>query len=413
MDAINSPDLTILNQKENLIIVDKVNVSEDEYKKFIPIDYYCGKLVTRDCFLIYNKNCEDSNQKVNVHQVDKLTYLMLYIGFSIGRGIKIYVFSKEENNFSKIKSEYLKVLEFSYFTVTMDNLYKDVKSENKLAKLFNAKSNSSQENAKNPNTSINDNFELNINNTKVLSNLIDGIRKNLLNCPPKNFTNLVNIIYNFSQTNIINIKKKAKNITEDELAFTIFKELVNLRYFGGEQFRKLLLDNEFIKFLPNLKEIEQFVQPQNLTVNMDYLKGIYPLETSNKEKSHSDKEFQISEEHTKQYIELVSKSIHIGYFIKNILIKIFETLNIMNLEKFPNNIIKFRNYVFSLLFNNNDLKLIAKNIIFMDFEKLINVLGDGIVYELLTKNLILVSEKKKIIYNLKNIEIEKYRLNNN
>ena len=91
--------------------------------------------------------------------------------------------------------------------------------------------------------------------------------------------------------------------------------------------------------------------------------------------------------------------------------KILNQLNISNLDKLPNNIVKFRNYVFSLLINNCDLRIISKNIVFLEQEKLINILGDGIIYELLTKNIINISEKKKISYNLKSIEIEKYRLN--
>jgi hypothetical protein len=111
-------------------------------------------------------------------------------------------------------------------------------------------------------------------------------------------------------------------------------------------------------------------------------------------------------------MELVTKSANIGLFVKGLMKKIFETFNIGNLDKFPNNFVKFRNYIFSLLNNNANLKLIANNIVFIEYDKLINVIGDGIIYEMLTKDLIVLADKKKIMYNLKNIEIEKHRINN-
>ena len=401
-----SNELFRLDQKENLIIIDKLNIPEEDFLKFINFKQYTEKKCERDCFILFDKKM-DKTKDDTLYIEDKLSSLMLIIGYSIAREINIYIFSKKENPFSRISNDKLKICEFSFFTVTMDHLYKDFKNENKLAKLFTNKNTSNK--VKNQNENLNSSNGKNIQ-IKTICNIdaiCEGIRKNLVNCPPKNFTSFSNIIYNFTNTNIGTVKKKV-NLTEDELAFMIFKELVNKKIFGGALFQKFILfQNVFV----NLNEIEQFLENSNISMNLDLIKEMNSNEKPVKNNFFERNEYFLSEDNTKEYIELISKSFNLGIFVKNTMKKILNQLNISNLDKLPNNIVKFRNYVFSLLINNCDLRIISKNIVFLEQEKLINILGDGIIYELLTKNIINISEKKKISYNLKSIEIEKYRLN--
>jgi hypothetical protein len=310
-------------------------------------------------------------------------------------------------------------------------------------KFINKKRNNN--NLKRENSNVNNNINNNnINNHKKtrqeeieeylssykFSTFLIKIKRYLENNPPKNFETLKNIINHFSEQNIISINNCFKDNTNinnnniiieiQDLSFFILKELLKSEFILNNK----LFDLINSKIIFNLDELSSILNfninsgwnnNNNIEENLQENKNEIDNNNNNKliyVRNNQDIKFSFGEKSEEEYKNLIGKCKEICLFIKGVIYKVLNSINLTALEKLPTNPIKYKNYIFSYV-NNQELFKICKKIPNIDYNNIVNVLSDGIILELNKNELVVFLSDRKIHYNLKEIEKEKFRLFNN
>ena len=258
-------------------------------------------------------------------------------------------------------------------------------------------------------------------------NFLNKIRKYIQTNPPKNFEVLKNIIYHFTEQNIISINNNLKEINTsssnesvkpEELSFYIFKELLKKEFILSKKFYDIV-DSNIVSTLDEISNLLNFqINLNNNSINAleEEIKN-YNSENNNNQKliqvnsnGNSDKnKFSIGDNSEEEYKNLILNCQSVCLFVKNVIFKILNTINLSSIEKLPTNPARYKNYIFAFV-NNQELYKISKKILNMDYNNIVNVITDGIVLEFMKNNLIVFISDKKIHYNLPDIEKEKFRL---
>lgn len=275
------------------------------------------------------------------------------------------------------------------------------------------------------------------------SNFLTKIKNYIQANPPKNFEVLKNIIYHFTEQNFISINSylkdnlessggsnQAESLKPEELSFFILKELLKREIILNKNFYELINNSKIVNNLEEISNLLNFHINLNSASNSSEksleaeTEGDNPAANNNSNSQgenqrnliyvtsncENKKKFIIEEQTKEEYKNLILNCETICNFVKNVICKILNSLNISSLEKLPTNPFKYRNYIFSFL-NNQELFKISKKILNSDYNHLLNVLTEGIISELMNNNLIVFINDKKIHYNLPEIEKEKFRLN--
>lgn len=260
-------------------------------------------------------------------------------------------------------------------------------------------------------------------------NFLNKIRKYIQANPPRNFEVLKNIIYHFTEQNIIsinnNLKETSANIANDlikpeELSFCIFKELLNKEFILSKKFYDLVNSN-IVSTLDEISNILNFqINSSNISNNSleEEIKNYSSSDGNNNNKNliqvnsnaNADKnKFSIGDNSEEEYKNLILNCQSVCAFVKNVVCKILNTIKLSSLEKLPTNPARYKNYIFAFV-NNQELYKLSKKILNMDYNNIVNIITDGIVLEFMKRNLIVFISDKKIFYNLPEIEKEKFRL---
>lgn len=254
-------------------------------------------------------------------------------------------------------------------------------------------------------------------------NFLNKIRKYIQTNPPKNFEVLKNIIYHFTEQNIISINNNLKEsstsntnelIKPEELSFYIFKELLKKEFILSKKFYDIVNTN----IVSTLDEISNLL---NFQINLNN-KITNSLEEEIKnygDKNHNNhnliqvdsnkNKFSIGNNSEEEYKNLILNCQSVCLFVKNVICKILNTINLNSLEKLPTNPARYKNYIFAFV-NNQELYKISKKILNLDYNNIVNIITDGIVLEFMRNHLIVFITDKKIHYNMQEIEKEKFRL---
>jgi len=262
-------------------------------------------------------------------------------------------------------------------------------------------------------------------------NFLNKIKKYIYTNPPKNFEILKNILQHFSEQNIISINNYLKescsnntleSIKVEELSFFILKELLKKEFLLNKKFCDLVNSN----IVNNLDEISTILNFHiNLNFNMNNInnpnsKEEEILKESNgnnpnliyvKSNDNEKTKFSIGNNSEEEYKNLIINCQSICFFVKNVICKVLNSINLSCLDKLPTNPSKYKNYIFSFV-NNQELFKISKKILNIDYNNIVNIITDGIILEFIKNNLIVFLSDKKIHYNLPEIEKEKFRLMN-
>ncbi len=261
-------------------------------------------------------------------------------------------------------------------------------------------------------------------------NFLNKIKKYISLSPPKNFEVLKNIIYHFTEQNIISINNNLKEtstsnknelIKPEELSFCILKELLKSEFILSKKLCDLINTN----IASNLNEISSILN-FHININNNYNLTDKDNEKTGESMKHAqsnekDSIINISNNNTEkniisigddseeEYSRLIKTCHSICLFVKNVICKILNSINLSCLEKLPINPYKYRNYVFAFV-NNQELYKLSKKILNIDYNRIVNVITDGIIIEFMKNSLIVLINDKKIHYNLPEIEKEKFRL---
>jgi len=165
--------------------------------------------------------------------------------------------------------------------------------------------------------------------------------------------------------------------------------------------------NFHININNNYNSLEE--ENEKISDNLIYVNSVNK-DFNNPQISKNEKnKFSIGDNSEEEYTNLIKSCQSICLFVKNVICKILNSINLSCLEKLPTNSFKYKNYIFSFV-NNQELFKLSKKILNIDYNRIVNVLTDGIIIEFMKNNLILFKNDKKIHYNLPEIEKEKYRL---
>jgi len=447
-------NISKLEDKENLIILDFFHMdlnfnknSDEEEKYFMRQSENLKDISNLDKKIYYILFCKEwmmdrifnsekeeikSNKKVNelrdflaksenIFIEDKLTNIHFIIGFSIAKNITTFIFRDNLNlnsNWLKpLDSSFknkLKISEFEFFKITLNYMQKEKKRKNeevygkqpsKLSGLFD-------ENVRNSTTHEIDNnkavtttlYKNEVKNSSNFHLLVRDSSKYILHSNPKNFQTIKNILANFSEQNIHLFK--GFNTNEKELSFLILSELISSNIIKNKILADLIQEGK----INSLNEIEEII---SFEVNMDNTEIENTMHITDKKKRKRDKlssnDFYISETAEEEYKRLIIDCPAICIYAKKIIFKVLSSIGFETISKLPTNPSKYKNLIYSYI-NNQELKKIANKILNLDYEKIVNILTDGIIIEFMRNNLIVFLSDRKIYYNIQEIEKEKFRL---
>jgi hypothetical protein len=418
------------------------------------------------------------NENQNIFYEDKLSNIHFISGFALAKKLNIYLFTDhntKNSNWLKLTDKFyeskIKFSEFEFMKITMEYMLRERKRNyealygkkaSKLSMIFDKnQSNSNIKNDKMNDDKMNDDkINSNNNNNNSYSeflnlgkfqSIIVNIKQYFLNSPPKNFENIKNILYNFSEQNLNffsgNSISRGKGgdvsgglsgcapgslakLDIDSLSFLLLKELLNKEIIINKILEKLIDDKiicnivdiqSMMSFYINLGSDDENLTDQNKTVkpikhtiisnkNSNIIPKTNTITNSNRIKNHNQQtNFHISETAEEEYRNIILNCPAICNFVKKTVTKILSNFSFQNIDKLPTNPCKFKNHVYSFV-NNQELLRISKKILNLEFDKLLNILTDGIIIEFMRNNLVIFLSDKKIHYNLNEIETEKFRL---
>lgn len=383
---------------------------------------------------IFTNNIKDDKNKIfyrykelllkteNIFFEDKMSDTQFTLAYFMAYDLFVYIFNNSVNNSSWIKindsklSQKLKFSEFGFMRVTMNYLLKDKKrkyeeihGKSKLSSLFNDKENFTK-NEIQINKNETNSFSHNNFNKIILSNhfqnILVKIQNYFSNSPPKSFSVIKNIIFNFAEQNIYYYVQNF-NFKDDkihDLAFLLFSELLNKDAIVNYKLKELINENK----ITSLDEIDNLLSfGINKIENMENT----PLKQSENEKqskknNNNKSNFPISilQNSEAEYKNLVVNCSAICNFTKNTIIKLLSSLDITKMDKLPSNPHKYKNLIYSYV-NNQELFKIVKMILNLDYQYVANLIADGIIIEFIQKNLIIfINEKKNILQYNRNRE---------
>jgi hypothetical protein len=412
-------NLSILDGKEYLIVADIYHSSLDENS----INNQLEEINTFSNFdkniiyLIFSKdNIKERNLNDNVFAEDKLAYLHFIIGFALAKGITTYLFTGELNStWLKIKDSkyenFLKFSEFEYLKITLEYMLREKrrnyekefgKQPSKLTMLLN-NTKPVLKRTESKNSEISYPPVLNITESFNFKNLFENAKKFLIKSNPKNFQAVKNILLNLTEQKI----KSFTNYEENELAFILLTELLNKGVIMNNILTELV-NNKFITSFNDIESLLNFDIDTDIEINEDGEN----VNHKNKKRSKLPTEvFSLSSKSEEEYTKLLQNSPTICNFVKTIVAKILNSISLSTIDRMPSNPVKYKNFIYSYL-NNQELKHIAKRILILDYDNLLNTLTEGIIIELMKNSLIIILSETKIFYNLVKIEQEKFRLSN-
>ena len=209
-------------------------------------------------------------------------------------------------------------------------------------------------------------------------------------------------------------------MTEKDLGFIIFKELFVMGLIENNILASLL-DNQS---LTTLDQVEQLLFNFSLNINpvndvnfedaYDDEEEYYeqPQENitkKNKKRKLENPDFKLTEENKTEYTKLINNCKTISCYVKNCIVKILSNIKVTNIEKLPLNAFRFKNSILSIV-KNQDLIKLANNIIHIDQDKLADIIVDGILYDFIIKNIIIIQGNGRIQYDFKQVEYERFKL---
>jgi hypothetical protein len=384
------------------------SMDEESLKHYLEEINNFSKFDRNIIYLIFSKdNIKERNLNENVFAEDRLAYAHFIVGFAIARGVTTYLFTSELNtNWLKLGDSRfqnsLKFSEFEYMKITLEYMLrekkrsfeKELKQPSKLTMLFNGKPIEKKENK------VNEVKTPAICETFGFKNLFETVKKCLGKSNPKTFYAIKNTLLNYSEQKI----KSFDGIDENGLAFLLFKELV----IKGVIMNPILADiinNRLITCFEDIASLITFEIDNEMDVENDPIKR-----TRNRSKT-TTQAFTLSEKSEDEYRSLLQNSMTICNFVKSIVMKILNSISLSTIDRMPTNPIKYKNLIYSYI-NNQELRHIAKRILILDYDSLLNTLTDGIILELMKNNLVIILSDSKIYYNIVKIEQEKFRLAN-
>lgn len=453
-------NLNHINDKQYLIILDYYHINgnyEESFethletlKEFAHVDnvlylLFCKKNFSDDILIestsnIKNKVIKENmlnlfSKSSNVYYEDKLSNIYFIVGYASGKQLTVYIFTDDLNNSSgwlkindNILNNYIKWSELDYLKVTLNFLLKDkrrlydqsnkLKNQSKLSLYLNGEENKIINNntQRVSNNSINNkitNFK-DVIESFNFQQIIENIRKYFINSPPNSFDVIKSIIINFTEQNA-NTFFKNYNINEEQLSFLIFTDLIEKDILINPLMKKLIRD----KIIINFDEIEKmlcFCVNSNLNEDneVDVIKNtklnikLKQKKNSKRIKKHNPK-FSISPNAEEEYKNLIMNCPSLCDYVKGVIVKILSKIGITNIDRLPLNPGKYKNFILSYI-NNQELLKLSKKILNLDYDKIVNVLTEGIIVEFMRNNLIGFISDKKIFYNINEIEQEKFRL---
>jgi hypothetical protein len=467
-------NLTKLDKTESLIILDFFHLSLDHeeeaqfiQKHLLAIKEVCY-LDSNITYLIFTKahvmeedeeetTVKKSNtiknfileiftQNKNIFYEQKLSNIDFITGFAVAKGITVYIFTDENCKNSKwLKigdsafEAKIKFSEFEYLRVTMDYMFRDKKrnyeSKGKQPSKLTAFLDGKLESTKNVQPNIKEKIQnLSADITQIIKfqQVVENIIQYMTKSPPKSFKIIKNIIVNFSEQHA-NFFFKNYNIREDVLSFLLFSELINREVILNTVLKNLI--NE--KVITCLDEIETmlcfFINPDydeylnfeiedgsgetnpltNPQINSQTNPQIIPKSIGKKSKRKKNDplvmNFSLQENAEEEYKNLILNCSPLCNYIRGIIYKILCNCSLATIDRLPTNPGKYKNYILSFV-NNQELLKISKKILNLNYDKIVNILTEGIIIEFIRNYLVVFVTDKKIHYNLPEIEKEKFRL---
>jgi hypothetical protein len=380
------------------------------------------------------------NQNKNIFIEYKQSHIDFITGFLLAKKTTVYIFTDENSKNSKwLKmgdsslDDKIKFSEFEYLRVTMDYMLRDKKRNidnknkqpSKLTAFFEGK------NEPQNNVATNKLSQQKINNTGKIHHvnitqlpkfqqLIENVIQYMTKSPPKSFKVIKNIITNFAEQHS-NFFFKNYSLGEDSLSFMIFSELINREVILNRVLKNLITE----KVITNLDEIETmlcfFINPdyeedlnfeEDLQVNFNDINNqelITGKKSKRKKNDPTIMNFSISENAEEEYKKLILTCPPICNYIRKMIYKILCNCSISSIDKLPTNPGRYKNFILSYV-NNQELFKISKKILNLDYDKIVNILTEGIIIEFMRNGLVIFITEKKIHYNLPEIEKERFRL---
>lgn len=418
----------------NYLIFTKNHILESEEDSAIKLD----SELSAHC-IVRNSVIEILNQNQNIFIEHKQSNIDFITGFLVAKGITVYIFTDENSKNSKwlkmtdsLLADKIKFSEFEYLRITVDYMLRDkkrndskYKQPSKLSAFLDGKSESTNSNkisqAKVALSSKNQ--VSNIIQIPKFQQLLENVIKYMTKSPPKSFKIIKNIITNFVEQHS-NFFFKNYSLNEDSLSFIIFCELIKRDIILNRVLKNLISEN----YITSLDEIDTllcfFVNPeyeedlnfeeneiQMNTQNTNQLQHISEKKLKKKKSSLVDN-FSISENTEEEYKKLILTCPPICNFVRKIIYKILCNCSISSIDKLPTNPGRYKNFILSYV-NNQDLLKLSKNILNLAYDKIMNILTEGIIIEFMRNGLVIFITEKKIHYNLPEIERERFRLSQN
>jgi hypothetical protein len=456
-------NISYLDQIENkhLIIIDLSSKTLENENLFTNNYEFIQKLFTVDKslsylffmkkehlekFLLTSKN-EGLNNFSNIIQEnvfveEKISYMFFIIGYAIAKNINVYVFTdRVSEQWIKIKDKFhsgkLKFSEYEFLKVTIEYLTKEnknstkegVKKEpSKLTMLLNSSTGASSDNINNVNSNsiLMEKKVTNLQNSNLIKStkfqsITQNIKNYIQNSIPKDFLSIKKIIFNFAEQNITVLNKLYNNLNEEELSFLIFKELLNQEIIFNTLLRDLVNEN-VIKSFSEVEKLLSFLissdsinteKQEKINKEVEYINTILKSKKKRKNKNRVKEDsitpLILSANVEEEYKSLLLNVPSICNFNRDLIKKILDGISIPEMHRLPTSPNKFQNYILSLV-NNQELYRISKKLVHIDYDKIVNILTEGVILELVRNNLICFLSSTKMTYNLEQIEKEKFRL---
>jgi hypothetical protein len=428
-----------LNNCEGLVVLDFFNVSIDHLdelsfikrnlltiKEVCYIDQNIKYLILLKSSILEENEKGENNylfikelqeQNKNIFVENKLNSVHLIIGYSLAKNSDCYIFYEENSQkLFKLNLAKIKQANFDFMKITLEYMLREKKrnySNDQKGKqpskltLFLNNENLHENPPKEEDKLIIREVTGNAKFNQILLSIISQFTKN----PPMSFKIIKNTIINYSEQNSNYFFKNFK-LKDEVLAFLIFSELVKKNVIINNFLSKLIND----KTLTCLEDIDSLL---NIYVNCDDFTNDKP--TIEQGSNQSDKKiikkrkkgeissFTISPHAEEEYKKLLSSCSPICLFVQSVVMKILSNFGLECINRLPTNPGKYRNYVYSFV-NNQELLKVSKQIVNIEYEKIVNIITEGIILEFMKNNLVILLSDKKIHYNIQEIEKEKYRL---
>jgi hypothetical protein len=408
-------NLSALDGKECLIIADLYHSAPDEQSMNNQLDEIntFSKFDRKILYLIFSKdyNLKERNLNENVFTEDRLAYVHFLVGFALAKQLTIYIFTSELNtNWLKLNDSkyqnFLKFSEFEYLKITLEYMLREKKRNyekelgkqpSKLTLLLNNKTIEKKESKQ-----IESSRVICIRESFAFQNLFETVKKYLIKSNPKSFSAIRNTLINYSEQKI----KAFDGFDENGLAFLLLTELLEKEVIINPILYDAISHNLVNKFEDILSLISF-----DIDTDLDIDSGSSGVKHKRNRSKTIDQVFTLSEKSEEEYRSLLQNSMTICNFVKSIITKILNSISLSTIDRMPCNPVKYKNYIYSHL-NNQELRHIAKRILILDYDSLLNTLTEGIIIELMKNNLVIILSDSKMFYNLVKIEQEKYRLAN-